>query len=708
MDSNTFFNKNILNVQHKKFKEALKFFDEKKYIEAKKLLVDLSLNQSNDFDINYFLGVIEGILGNSIEACILFKKAIEVKPKFADTYYNLGVTYLILEDITNAELNLRRAIALKANDIKFIIILCNILYKKNAFKECINFLDNIITIDINNIEAYFIKGCCLIRLRQFEEAIFNLTLVINKDDNHFRAYNYLGNAYYEKGDFLKASINYGISISKNINYAEAFHNAALAMVELKQNEAATASFLRALELDPNLPYLLGSCLHNKLHISDWTYLDEGINHCKQEILQNKKSVRPFEALSLFDDEEIHFRVAKIFVNATFPNIKSTYQFEKSNSKKIILGYYSADFYNHATSHLIANLFELHDKNNFEVYLLYTGKSPLDSMSVRLAKSCTKFLDLSSNSDEEIISISRNLKIDIAIDLKGYTKNERAIIFHHRCAPIQINYLGFPGTMGSDFIDYIIADKTLIPITSQKFYSEKIIYLPDSYQVNDSLRFASKNSFSKKDMQLPEDKFIFCSFNNNYKITQDTFDSWIKILKNVTNSVLWLLESNKISASNLIEYAYLNGIAKDRIIFAKSIHPEMHLARLKLADLFLDSNPYNAHTTASDALWVGLPIITRIGNSFPGRVAASLLKAVNLSDLITYSKEEYESKAIEIANNPLMMQNIKDRLEINKSICPLFNTKLFTKNIESAYFKIFNLHSNNLLPENIYIGEENLK
>ena len=708
MESNSFLNKNILNFQDKKFNEALNFFDQKKYIEAKKALIDLRINKNNIFDINYFLGVIEGILGNSIEACILFKKAIEVKPKFADTYYNLGVTYLKLEDVTNAELNLRTAIELKPNNIKFIIILCNILYKKNSFKECIYYLDEIITIDKNNIEAYFIKGCCLIRLRRFEEAIYNLTLTIDKDENHFRAYNYLGNAYYEKGDFLKASINYGISIAKNINYAEAFHNAALAFIELKQNEAATVSFLRALELDPNLPYLLGSCLHNKLLISNWTYLDEGIEHCKQEILQNKRSARPFEALSLFDDEEIHFMAAKIFANATFPIKESTFQFEKSKSKKIILGYYSADFYNHATSHLIANLFELHDKNKFEIYLFYTGKNPLDSMSVRLAKSCTKFLDLTANSDDEIINISRDLKIDIAIDLKGFTKNERAAIFYQRCAPIQVNYLGFPGTMGVDFIDYIIADKTLIPTSSQKFYSEKIIYLPNSYQVNDSLRAVAKNPFTKKDMLLPEDKFIFCSFNNNYKITQNTFNSWIKILENVPNSVLWILESNAISSSNLVDYACLNGIAEDRIIFAKPIQPEMHLARIKLGDLFLDSNPINAHTTASDALWVGLPILTLVGNSFSGRVAASLLKAIDLPDLITYSREEYETRAIEIANSPLMIQDLKNRLQINKSTTPLFNTKLFTKNIESAYFKIFNRYLSKLQPENIYIDEGNLK
>lgn len=704
MEKDSLINKNKSNSQNKKIKRALKLFDDKNYSEAKKILTELNLHYSDNFDINYILGVIEGIQGNSILACSLFNNAIKINPNHADSYYNLGLTYLKLEDYINAELNIHIAANLKPENITFKVTLCGVLYKRNLFKLSISYLDEVIDKDKNNIEAYFLKGCCLIKLRQFEEAIFALNLTIKMDENHFKAYNYLGNALYESGDFLKASISYGISISKNINYAEAFYNSALALFELKQPEAATISFLRALELDSNLPYLLGSCLNNKLNISDWSYLDEGLDHCKQEILIGGKSARPFEALSLFDDEEIHFKATKIYVDATFPKTNISHQFDQKKSNKIVLGYYSSDFYNHATSHLIANLFELHDKEKFEIYLFYIGKNALDSMSQRLANSSCQFIDLSNNSDNEVVNISRKLKIDIAIDLKGYTKNERSMIFHSRCAPIQVNYLGFPGTMGADFIDYIIADKTVIPIPSQIFYSEKIIYLPDSYQVNDSLRSISNNSFTKKDLQLPEDKFIFCSFNNNYKISQNTFDSWIRILKAVDNSILWILESNKVSSKNLTEYAHHNGIKEDRIIFATTMRSDMHLARLKFGDLFLDTIPCNAHTTASDALWAGLPVLTLVGNSFAGRVAASLLKALNLTDLITYTREEYESKAIEIANNSILINNLKERLQFNRSTTPLFNTELFTKNIESAYYKIHERHLNNLHPENIYINE----
>lgn len=707
MEKNPSLNRNKSNSQSQKLKKALKFFDEKNFSEAKKILTDLTLHQNDNFDAYYIFGVIEGIQGNSNIACNLFTNAIRIRPNHADTYYNLGLTYLKIEDYINAELNIKIAIDLKPENTNFKITLCSILYKRNLFKESINYLDEVINKD-NNIEAYFLKGCCLIRLRQFEEGIAVLNLTIKMDENHFKAYNFLGNAFYESGDFLKASISYGISISKNIDYAEAFYNSALAFMELKQPETATVSFLRALELNPNLPYLLGSCLHNKLNISDWAFLDEGLDHCKQEILIGKKSSRPFEALSLFDDEEIHFKAAQTYANATFPKIHIDQQFDQKNASKIVIGYYSSDFYNHATSHLIANLFELHDKENFEIYLFYIGKNNLDSMSHRLANSSCQFIDLSHKSDDEVVSTSRQLKIDIAIDLKGYTKNERTMIFNSRCAPIQVSYLGYPGTMGADFIDYIIADKTVIPVSSQKFYSEKIIYLPDSYQVNDSLRSISNHLFTKKELQLPEDKFIYCSFNNNYKITQSTFDSWIRILKAVENSVLWILESNNVSSKNLIEYAHYNGIKKDRIIFAKTMSPEMHLARLKFGDLFLDTIPYNAHTTASDALWAGLPVLTQIGNSFAGRVAASLLNAIKLPDLITFNREQYESKAIEMARNPMLINDFKKRLKINRLTTPLFDTKVFTKKIELAYCKIQKLHLNNSSPENIYIDEEELK
>jgi protein O-GlcNAc transferase len=692
------------NSESKKLKKALKLFDDKNFLEAKKILTSLKLQKNNSFDIYYILGVIEGIQGNSILACDLFKNAIRLKPEHADTYYNLGLTYLKLEDYANAQLNIQTAVNLMPEKINFKITLCSVLYERNLFKQSINHLDEIIKKDSNYIEAFFLKGCCLIRLRQFEEAISILNLTINKDENHFKAYNYLGTALYESGDFLKASISYGLSISKNINYAEAFYNSALTFLELKQPETATFSLLRALELDPNLPYLLGSCLHNKLNISDWDFFDEGLEHCKQEILSGKKSTRPFEALCLYDDEEIHFKTAKIYADKTFPKIEISYNFNKKNSKKIIIGYYSSDFYNHATSHLIAHLFELHDKSNFDIYLFYIGKNALDAMSHRLASSSCQFIDLSKKTDAEVVEISRKLNIDIAIDLKGYTKNERTMIFNSRCAPIQVSYLGYPGTMGADFIDYIIADKTVIPITSQRFYSEKIIYLPDSYQVNDSLRSISNYSFTKQELGLPENKFIFCSFNNNYKLTKDTFNSWIKILKSVDNSVLWILESNKISSNNLISYAHDNGIEKDRVILAKTMRPEMHLARLKLGDLFLDTTPINAHTTASDALWAGLPVLTLLGNSFAGRVAASLLKAFNLPDLITNNRDEYEAKAIEIANDPILVKNLKERVQINKLIAPLFNTELFAKRIEAAYFKIHQLHLNNLDPQNIYIDK----
>jgi predicted O-linked N-acetylglucosamine transferase (SPINDLY family) len=312
-----------------------------------------------------------------------------------------------------------------------------------------------------------------------------------------------------------------------------------------------------------------------------------------------------------------------------------------------------------------------------------------------------FIDVENMSDHEVVALSREHKIDIAVDLGGQTMDARMDIFALRAAPIQINYLGYPGTMAGQHHDYIIADEVTIPPENQAFFSEKIIYLPDSYQVNDDQKEISSRIFSKEELGLPQDKFVFCCFNNNFKITPEIFTSWMTILKNVPDSVLWLFEDNDFIKTNLTKEAETRGISSDRLIFAKRMGQHEHLARHRLADLFLDTLPYNAHTTASDALWSGLPVITMMGNSFPGRVAASLLQAIGLPELITYSIAEYESLAIQLARDPEKLKKLKDRLDNNRLKMPLFNTDLFCRNLESAYNKAYDRHQNGLTPDHIF-------
>ena len=352
---------------------------------------------------------------------------------------------------------------------------------------------------------------------------------------------------------------------------------------------------------------------------------------------------------------------------------------------------------------MAELIELHDHQRFELIGISFGPYHRDQMQTRLEQAFDQFIDASAMSDLQIATLSRELKIDIAIDLKGFTQNCRTGIFAYRAAPLQVNYLGYPGTMAAEYMDYLIADKVLIPEQSQGAYSEKIAYLPHSYQVNDRKRVISDKVFTRAELGLPEQGFVFCSFNNNYKILPATFESWMRILKAVEGSVLWLYEDNAAAAEHLKKEAHRQGVDSARIIFATKMPLEEHLARHQLGDIFLDTLPYNAHTTASDALWAGLPVLTLIGQSFASRVAASLLNAIGLPELITTSPQEYEALAIALAKNPERLTAIKTKLANNRLTSPLFDTPLFTKDLEQIYMKMYERYQGDLAPDTIMVN-----
>jgi predicted O-linked N-acetylglucosamine transferase (SPINDLY family) len=371
-----------------------------------------------------------------------------------------------------------------------------------------------------------------------------------------------------------------------------------------------------------------------------------------------------------------------------------------NQNKIRIGYFSPDFKDHPVAALTVELFELHNRDQFEIIAFsFCGFS--DSvLGLRLQEAFDQFIDVSSMSDIEIAQLSANLGIDIAVDLCGHTAQSRTGIFAHRAAPIQVNYLGYPGTMGAPYFDYIIADKTLIPRESFNFYSEKIVYLPHTYQVNDRSRTISDRRFTKQELGLPETGFIFCCFNNNFKILPEMFNSWMRILLSVEKSTLWLFEDNPWAADNLKKEAAKRGVAPERLIFAQKLPRAEHLARHLYADLFLDTYPYNAHTTASDALWVGLPVLTLMGDSFASRVAASLLNAVNLPELITTNQADYESLAINLATHPQKLNALKQKLISDRLTSPLFNTALFTENIEKVYLQMHKRYQSKFKPDHM--------
>jgi predicted O-linked N-acetylglucosamine transferase (SPINDLY family) len=373
--------------------------------------------------------------------------------------------------------------------------------------------------------------------------------------------------------------------------------------------------------------------------------------------------------------------------------------------KIRLGYFSPDFREHPVSDLIAELLEIHNRNEFEIHAFSCGRDTQDKMNLRIKAGVDYFHDVHKQPDQDIAMLARSLKIDIAIDLGGYTQGARTRVFSMSAAPIQTCYLGYAGTMGTDYMDYLICDRLVIPKDKQNYYTENLVYMPNSYMVNDSQIKPSDKTFTRNDLNLPTEGFVFCCFNSIYKITPDVFAGWMRILQVVSESVLWIYSKNSFAIENLKQEATRLGVDENRLIFASRLElKEDHLKRIQSADLFLDTLPFNAHTTASDALRVGLPVLTRMGESFTSRVAASLLNAVNLPELITTSQEEYEALAIELATNPKKYKSLKDKLINNLPKAPLYDTPLFTRHIESAYKTMYERHREGLKPENIYVEQ----
>jgi predicted O-linked N-acetylglucosamine transferase (SPINDLY family) len=361
-----------------------------------------------------------------------------------------------------------------------------------------------------------------------------------------------------------------------------------------------------------------------------------------------------------------------------------------------------DFREHPVSSLMAGLIEAHDRARFEVYGFSYGLNTQDATRKRLEAAFDKFFDLHDKSSAEIAALARDCRIEIAVDLAGYTGEARTEIMGFRAAPIQVNYLGYPGTMGSDDIDYIIGDGTVIPEADRSYYAEKIVTLPHSYQVNDPKREIADMPFTRSVLGLPDEGFVFCCFNNNFKILPATFDSWMRILKRAERSVLWLFEDNAGAAANLRKEAEKRGVDPERLIFAPRMARHAHLGRHRVADLFLDTLPYNAHTTASDALWVGLPVLTLLGKSFAGRVGASLVRAVGLPELVTETPDAYEALAVELATDPVRLKALKDKLAMNRLSCPLFNLGLFTQHIEAAYAQMSTRYRAGEKPDHITV------
>lgn len=475
------------------------------------------------------------------------------------------------------------------------------------------------------------------------------------------------------------------AIALKPDMAEPWFNKGKILSDLKQYDQALAAYSRAYQIRPNENFLLGILLHHKMLICDWEGLEEVYVAIQDGLSRGEKVAEPFGLQAISTSEEELQQCAKIFSQFFYPSKTTKAELiQESKKKKIRVAYLCGEFRAQATSVLMTGLYETHDKEKFEIYALDNGWDDGSEMRGRINQAFTRVIDIATMPDTEVADLISGLQIDILVNLNGFFGKARQGVFALKPAPIQINYLGFPGTLGAPYMDYLIADKVVVPESSKKFYDEKIVYLPNSYQANDQKRQISSRIYRRSELGLPDKGFVFCCFNNNYKITPQTFDLWMRILNLTGDSVLWLIEDNHSASINLKKEALKRGVAKERLIFASRMPLPEHLARHRAADLFLDTLPYNAHTTGSDALWAGVPILTCLGNTFPGRVGASLLTALNLPELITHSFQQYEDQAVKLATDPIYLQAIKSKLEVNRSQEPLFNSKLFAKNIETLY------------------------
>ena len=640
-------------------------------------------------------------LGKFDEALASYDQAIALNPGYAEAYGNRGNALSHAGHHAAAISSYDQALALDPDSAVTYNNRGNTFTRLNRPYAAIDDYDHAIKLKPDYAEAYDNCGNVFRGLRQFPVALVHYEKAIALKPDLAAAYANRASVSKEVGQIDFAIESYDEALKYQPDNADWWLQRGHVLVTAKKLLLAIESFERAYALDPTQDFLFGALVQQKGYISDWISVESDSCEVELRVRDRKKCVVPFAVLSMTGSGQLQLQCAQTWVNTQVPETELLGPFQpRARRKKIRIGYFSADFRNHPVSYLTAELFELHNRSAFEVIGFSFGTAIEDEMKLRMKKAFDQFIEVDSKTDQEIAMLARTMEIDIAVDLNGFTGGSRTGIFAMRAAPLQINYLGYPGTMGAEYMDYIIADETVIPIECREFYTEKIIYLP-SFQVNDSKRAISTKNFSRMDLGLPEEGFVFCCFNSIYKITPTVFDGWVRILKRVKGSVLFLYGASDISMENLRQEAIKRGLDVSRIIFGQHLALDEHLARYRTADLFLDTLPFNAGTTASDALWAGLPVLTCTGESFASRMAASLLNAIGLPELVTSSQQEYEDVAVELATNRELYKEIKAKLATNRLATCLFDTKFFAGKLENAYQQIYNQSRDGLLPEHIF-------
>jgi predicted O-linked N-acetylglucosamine transferase (SPINDLY family) len=589
-------------------------------------------------------------------------------------------------DLNQAEACYQKFLENEPNNFNVQLLLGTLLGQRQSYDEALKIFDNAEKINDQSGELFYNRGIVLNALKRYQESIKNYDRAIQLQPDFLNAYLNRGYTKSEVHLFPDAISDFSEVIKLNPNHDQAYFYRATAYSKINEHRLAIHDYEK---IDEDLYHLLSQKIYEKLLICDWSDYEENLSKLESKINEGEIIRNPFTPLLTLDSHELQLKTAKNLASRVYPENNSLGPIPKHpKNKKIRLAYVASTFNQSSLTYLISGLFKCHDKDKFELIGITFNSPKKDGVHKSIEKDLDRLIDLTEKSDIEIAQFCRTLALDIAIDLNGLSTDMRIGIFAYRIAPVQINFLGYPGTTGASYYDYLIADEVVIPKENQKFYSEKIIYLTNSYFINShqvlKIGEAIKNHSSLEKLGIPNDAFIFCCFNNSYKINPEMFSSWIRILKQVENSVLWLIVKNDDTRMNLIKEAKTSGLNDDRLIFTKYSSLNDYLSWFQYPDLFLDTFPYTSHTVATDALWMGLPIITKVGKSFVSRVCASFLKSLNLEELIAETIECYERLAINLALNPKLLFQVRNKLIENKLKNNLFNTKEFTKDLEGRY------------------------
>ncbi|RDI54836.1 putative O-linked N-acetylglucosamine transferase (SPINDLY family) [Microvirga subterranea] len=645
------------------------------------------------------------------DAINAYQHALNLDPGHAAAYFNLGLIYSAQGEMMAASTAFREAARIKPDFIDAHRRLAGVLSLQGRLDEAKDCLQDALKIDPSQSVYFAELALILTKEGRLPEAVetYKKALTLKADDT--AALNNLGNVLDELGNLDEAAAAYRLSLQVDPNNLTALSNSGMVHRKKNQIREAIDAYRKVLAINPSSHTALGELYQLRLAACDWSGIEQDeaavLDLCRRRLTNE---VPPFIVLAApsatpMDKLDIALSWAENYdapesgkFSHPMPVLRG------AQTRKIRVGYLSADFYSHATAFLTAELFERHDRSRFDIIAYSHSKDDHSAMRQRLIYAFDEFVDIRLMAHPDAARRIFDDGVDILVDLKGHTQDARTQILARRPAPIQVNYLGYPGTMGADFIDYIIGDPIVTPMDQQRYFVEKIVQLPHCYQPNDTKRVISTDVPTRAECGLPEDAFVFCCFNNNYKLTPAVFDVWMRLLRAVPRSVLWLIESNDIVRNNLCKEAVSRGVDSSRLVFASKMPVSRHLARHCHADLFLDTLPYNAHTTTSDALWAGLPVITCLGDAFAGRVAGSLLRAVGLSELVTPNLQDYEELALKLATQPEMLRAIKGKLSRNRISTPLFDIERYTRNLERAYEHMVEIWQSAQMPKAFSVAD----